>query len=1163
VPSPKQLTPRSTLENLKKEAKGWLKALRANVAEARTRLERALPDAPLKPTLRDVQHALAREHGLPGWAALKGQLTGSQSNEKTLEQIVHWFLENACPDHHVRSRPAHRMARHTAMRILEHYPDIVRYGLHTAVVCGDVAEVNRILAARPRSASEKSSETAPDRSDVGGSGDLFRDIGPKGWEPLLYLSFTRLPLPSANDNALAIARALLDHGADPNSFFMAGSSRYTPLVGVIGEGEEDRPPHPKRHALAKLLLERGANPYDIQVIYNVGFHGDFLWFLKLIYDEAVRRGRKADWDDPEWSMLDMGGYGSGARFLLGNAVARNSLDSAEWMLAHGANPNAAPPRDRRMSKRTLYEEAVRNGFSDMAELLARHGATRSEVALEGIEAFSAACFRLDREAAEALLARHPEYLKSTQTIFAAAKRDRPDVVELLLDLGVSPNVADRENQRALHIAAYDDAIGVGTLLIERGADIDPVESNWGNTPLDAAVHSDSARMIELLGRVSRDVWNLSFTGQVERLRELFAEMPELARVSSKEYGTPLSWLPDDEAKAIEVVELFLANGADPTLTNADGHTAADRAERRGLFDAAELLRSGPTPKARPTLKQFETMATNLLEAYRSGEPAAMQRHWNDTWHMRSWKAMRTYVRLDLGKQAESEDHQVDISLDEARLWVARDHGFKSWQELSDYVMKLPAGKSAIAATPVTPFRIDSRGKKQSLPGDRDWDAVIDTMREHRIPGLDANGQMTDAILERVSRLDHVTSLHLSNSRQVTDEGLRHLARMQQLQNLDLSVTSITDRGLEVLRQLPELRTFRLVHQHGVTDSGVANLAGCEHLELVDLMGTATGDGAVKALTGKRNLRHFKSGNDVTDAGLTLFQGFPVFKTWQGGEISRALLDNAAEPNHLLIRGPITDDGLANLVALEGLFSLNIDSSEPALTGAGLVHLAHLPNLGSLAFDATDESMPYIAALPHLRFLSCQDTVAGDDGFVALSRSQTIEQIWGRRCYNLRARGFTALSKMPSLRSLSVSCKNVDDAGLSTLPDFPSLVELMPMDVPDDGYLHVGKSERLESLILMYCRETTDTATEHIAGLPRLMGYFASYTRITDRTPEILGTMKSLERVEFSSCAGVTSAGVARLARLPRLREVNVSGMPKVSAEITVAFPANVRVNYSP
>jgi hypothetical protein len=69
-----QLPPGRTLESLKKEAKRWLKALRDSDVQARARLERASPDAPPLPSLRDVQHALARELGFPGWSALKTQL---------------------------------------------------------------------------------------------------------------------------------------------------------------------------------------------------------------------------------------------------------------------------------------------------------------------------------------------------------------------------------------------------------------------------------------------------------------------------------------------------------------------------------------------------------------------------------------------------------------------------------------------------------------------------------------------------------------------------------------------------------------------------------------------------------------------------------------------------------------------------------------------------------------------------------------------------------------------------------------------------------------------------------------------------------------------------------------------------------------------------------
>jgi hypothetical protein len=276
----------------------------------------------------------------------------------------------------------------------------------------------------------------------------------------------------------------------------------------------------------------------------------------------------------------------------------------------------------------------------------------------------------------------------------------------------------------------------------------------------------------------------------------------------------------------------------------------------------------------------------------------------------------------------------------------------------------------------------------------------------------------------------------------------------------------------------------------------------------------------------------------------------------------SLLGFDAGPNFLMLRGSFTDKGMKHLVGLDGLFALNIESEQLSITGPGLAPLANLPRLGWLAFDAKDESMPYIAALPHLRFLMCQDTVAGDDGFVALSRSQSIEHIWGRRCYNLRRRGFMALANMPALAHLSVSCKNVDDVGLSTLPTFPALAELMPMDVPDDGYRHIGRCERLESLVLMYCRDTTDVATGHIAALPRLKKYFASYNRITDRTPEILSGMDSLEDVTFDSCAGLSNGGIATLARLPRLRELRVESMPKVTAEVAAAFPPTVRVRYA-
>ncbi|HEX7070771.1 MAG TPA: hypothetical protein VF190_08190, partial [Rhodothermales bacterium] len=91
---------------------------------------------------------------------------------------------------------------------------------------------------------------------------------------------------------------------------------------------------------------------------------------------------------------------------------------------------------------------------------------------------------------------------------------------------------------------------------------------------------------------------------------------------------------------------------------------------------------------------------------------------------------------------------------------------------------------------------------------------------------------------------------------------------------------------------------------------------------------------------------------------------------------------------------------------------------------------------------------------------------------------------------------------------------------------------------------------------------TDRATGHITGLRNLSYYFNSYTTITDRTPELLSTMGSLERITLDTCHGLTNAGVARLARLPKLRELRVSGRG-VTSEIRAVFPPRVSVFCEP
>jgi len=486
-----------------------------------------------------------------------------------VSDIVSTFLAFACWDHHTHGKGDHLMQDRAAQRILAQHPDIAQHDLYTAIVCGNREEVQRILEKNPDAAREAG--------------------GPREWTPLLYLCFTRFTHPPTIESAVEIARLLLDRGANPNDSYMAGDATYSALVGVAGEGEQDSPRQPYAETLYGLLLDRGAEPYDVQVLYNTHFSSDMVWWLEPTYRYTTSHGAKKHWDDPSWPMFDMGGYGLGAFFVLNSALERNNVTLAEWALTHGARPTAQNSSNPKFKPpHTLYEVALLRGQTQMAELFRQYGAAPVASTLHPEEAFVAACMQLARPVAEEIVQRHPECLRSRVAIFEAAKHDRADAIALMLDLGVPIDLENRHRARALHEAAGRNALAAAAVLVERGAEIDPKDAAHDSTPLGWAAHFFHVPMLDFLSRHSRDVWTLAFCGYVDRLRDVLRDEPGLA-TQLKGGITPLWWLPDDESKATEVVELLLAAGADPAMKDGEGRTAADWARKRGMTDIARRL----------------------------------------------------------------------------------------------------------------------------------------------------------------------------------------------------------------------------------------------------------------------------------------------------------------------------------------------------------------------------------------------------------------------------------------------------------------------------------------------------------------------------------------------------------------------------------------------
>ena len=163
------------------------------------------------------------------------------------------------------------------MRLLDRYPEIASDLLHASrlrrlagvwnALAGD-AGLARKREARRGHAIERSRATAATSCQA--------TSGPNAGSRC-SLSLHAACRCSANDNAAAIARALLDRGADPNVYFMAGAAatRRSSARSVKAKkiGRRTR----ARRAGQACCWSAAPNPYDIQVIYNIHFTGKILW----------------------------------------------------------------------------------------------------------------------------------------------------------------------------------------------------------------------------------------------------------------------------------------------------------------------------------------------------------------------------------------------------------------------------------------------------------------------------------------------------------------------------------------------------------------------------------------------------------------------------------------------------------------------------------------------------------------------------------------------------------------------------------------------------------------------------------------------------------------------------------------------------------------------
>jgi ankyrin repeat protein len=367
-----------------------------------------------------------------------------------------------------------------AETLLRQHPDLATTDIHTAAVVGDDAAVRRFIEQDQANVSARSA--------------------PYGADALNYLGLSKyLRLdPSRTPAFLRAATALLDAGADPNTGFWEQGEFETALYGAAGVAHHE--------GLTRLLIERGADPNDVEAVYHSP-EGEDLGAMQVLVETgritpehlSLMLVRKHDWHDYEGVkyLLERGIDPDFERARgwvpLHHGIARdNELAIIRLLLDHGANPLLA------RNGQTAVALAARRGRGDLLEMFEERGFPCPDYGVVGL---LAACARGDSELARRIAESEPSALRELRAQGGARLAEfagtwNTDGVGLILDFGV-PVDARYEgdgyfdlaaDSTALHVAAWKGVPSTVQLLIERGAPVNATDAK-GRTPLMLAVRA--------------------------------------------------------------------------------------------------------------------------------------------------------------------------------------------------------------------------------------------------------------------------------------------------------------------------------------------------------------------------------------------------------------------------------------------------------------------------------------------------------------------------------------------------------------------------------------------------------------------------------------------------------------------------------------------------
>jgi ankyrin repeat protein len=494
---------RPHLASFRRQARALQRAAQAGEPDAVARVERHHPSPEDVHSLQlsAAQLVIAREYGFASWPRLTRyvQTVAEHGWETRLGSVpaadpVQEFCRLACMTYTREDGPA-RWAQ--ARQLLAANPDLTAANIWAAAAAARPDDIRRLLARTPRLATERG--------------------GPFAWRPLYYLVYSRFDPAVPEEDVRAVARQLLEAGADPNEGYLydAFPSPFTLLTGVFGHGELGRqlqPSHPHWEALGKLLLEAGANPNDAQALYNRMFERDNS-HLELLFEYGLGTADGGPWKE---RLPELDTPTRMLRIQLRWAVEHHQLARVRLLVEHGVDFRSPFEGDGPAwspgDGRTAVELAQLHGETAIADYLLAQGA--APPAADAVNDLIGAAFRADRSTLDRILAQEPDAVRRARRsrpglMVWAASRAPIETIALLAELGFDVNAygrgdapVEQEWETALHQSAARGDVALTRALLDLGADPSLHDVRFNATPLDWARHLGQQQIAELLERVT-------------------------------------------------------------------------------------------------------------------------------------------------------------------------------------------------------------------------------------------------------------------------------------------------------------------------------------------------------------------------------------------------------------------------------------------------------------------------------------------------------------------------------------------------------------------------------------------------------------------------------------------------------------------------------------